>query len=566
MTGAARPALVALRAMSRTIVLAAVTAAACMACGGAPRKVGGQPSWRTEAPSAPPVPTPQPKQTLMVAPADDGVVAYNDPPVAIAPMTALGDAVAAEIRALAPPGVAPVADGRMFGAARDLAAVVPEEGILPYPLVEFALQHRGIIEPSPNMFVLWGPLDPELLARTMRPRLAELLHGEPPSRWGVGAVMRGERAAVVVMMQTSAIETAPIPRSLPLGGRAPLTGRLTRGVVDPEAFVTVADGSVRRLALAVEPDGRFRGEVVCDQTPGAIQLELAGSDHTGLTVLANVPVWCGQSPPAQVSASVDPEDAAPVTSAAAAEARLLALLNRDRAAAGLPALIADAEVAAVARAHSADMAAHGFVGHVSPTTGSAADRVVAAGVRTSVVLENIARAYGPVEAQAGLMNSPGHRANALSTIATHVGIGVVLGDEVSGRRELFVTMVFTRVPPPLDPIAARAVVTDRFLADGRVVADEALHAIADEFVAQLARGVPRTTARQVVSRRIDALGKHYSQAASIVTAVTDLSQIDTKTLYGTSTATHIGLALAQGDHPELGPGAYWLVVILASHR
>ena len=26
------------------------------------------------------------------------------------------------------------------------------------------------------------------------------------------------------------------------------------------------------------------------------------------------------------------------------------------------------------------------------------------------------------------------------------------------------------------------------------------------------------------------------------------------------------LALAQGDHPDLGPGAYWLVIILASKR
>ena len=36
-----------------------------------------------------------------------------------------------------------------------------------------------------------------------------------------------------------------------------------------------------------------------------------------------------------------------------------------------------------------------FVGHTSPTSGSAADRVARAGVRTPLVLENIGRGYGP---------------------------------------------------------------------------------------------------------------------------------------------------------------------------
>ncbi|MBE7448064.1 MAG: CAP domain-containing protein [Kofleriaceae bacterium] len=85
-------------------------------------------------------------------------------------------------------------------------------------------------------------------------------------------------------------------------------------------------------------------------------------------------------------------------------------------------------MAEVARAHSREMRVTGVVGHVSALTGSAADRVKVAGIRTGLVLENIARAYGIAEAQAGLMNSPGHRANLLSRAATHVGIGIELGD------------------------------------------------------------------------------------------------------------------------------------------
>ena len=253
------------------------------------------------------------------------------------------------------------------------------------------------------------------------------------------------------MLQVSYVDTQPIPRALAPGGRAALAGTIAPGFVEPEAFVTGADGAVRRLPLAVASDGSFAGEVRCPDHAGRHQVELAASDRTGSTVLANFPLWCGQTPPSELSATVDPDDARPVTSADDAETRLVALLNRDRAAAGLPALAIDPAVATVARAHSLDMRDHGFVGHISPTTGSASDRALAAGIRSGVILENIARAYGAAEAQAGLMNSPGHRANALSASATHVGIGVVLGDEVAGRRELYVTQMFIRVPRAVSP-------------------------------------------------------------------------------------------------------------------
>ncbi|MDE2383750.1 MAG: hypothetical protein KGO53_03960 [Alphaproteobacteria bacterium] len=49
------------------------------------------------------------------------------------------------------------------------------------------------------------------------------------------------------------------------------------------------------------------------------------------------------------------------------ETRLLALLNAYRQAKGLKALAADPALAAAARAHAADMALHGFLGHVAST-------------------------------------------------------------------------------------------------------------------------------------------------------------------------------------------------------
>src|SRR3954465_11899568 len=135
--------------------------------------------------------------------------------------------------------------------------------------------------------------------------------------------------------------------------------------------------------------------------------------------------------------------------------------------------------------------------HISPTTGSAADRVRAAKIKTAVVLENVARAYGVSEAHEGLMNSPGHRANIMSGIATHIGIGVVFGEEVSGRREMFITQVFTRVPPRVDPAKAVELLRGKLaqVHPAKPLTNSlALMAIAQQMVDMLAAGKPRDDA------------------------------------------------------------------------
>src|SRR5205807_4183092 len=99
----------------------------------------------------------------------------------------------------------------------------------------------------------------------------------------------------------------------------------------------------------------------------------------------------------------------------------------------------------VARAHSADMLAHGFFGHVSPSTGTTVDRVMRAKIDALVILENVARAATAGEVERGLMNSPGHRANILNKEVTHVGVGIASSD-AGGQRELLVTQLFSKPP------------------------------------------------------------------------------------------------------------------------
>jgi uncharacterized protein YkwD len=105
---------------------------------------------------------------------------------------------------------------------------------------------------------------------------------------------------------------------------------------------------------------------------------------------------------------------------------VLSLVNVQRAAAGCGALTADAGLATLARAHSADMRDRNFFDHVNPDGLDPFQRGSRAGV--VVHAENIA--YGqpdPAAVMDAWMNSPGHRANILDCGLTRLGVGVAEG-------------------------------------------------------------------------------------------------------------------------------------------
>jgi len=546
-----------------SLVLVAALLAGCPA---KPQQVGVQPSWRAAAGSDAPVDVIQP---VTFAPTSEPAVRYNEPLQAPA-KSALGDAV---IKAVAEAAgrahtTAPVADARLFRACAELAAIVPEEGVIGYSLVEFALHRNGIIEPSPHLFVVWGDIDsPQLIVEQLAPRLVEILADGATARVGIGAAKRlpDGTGAVVFALQGSGVTTSPIPRALPAAGSFLLDAVVDVKYKDPEVFVTHGDGNTERLDLKLGHAGGFQTTVACGARTGREQVEITASDASGSTVLANFPVWCATAPPS--SLTVDPSlIEGPVTTTENAEKQLLGLVNRDRQAARLPALAWDEAVAKVARAHSEEMRRTKNVAHISPVTGSAADRVRAAKIKTAVVLENVARAYGVGEAHQGLMNSPGHRANVLSTAATNIGIGAVFGDEVSGRREIFITQVFTRVPPRIDPARTADAIVQKIIKSRPVATNPRLTAIAQQLAGSLAAGKTRDEAYPLVKKQVDALGNVYARVGSVITAAADLDSVDGGSLLGSGKTDDIGVGVAQGSHPEIGEGAMWIVVLLAQKR
>jgi uncharacterized protein YkwD len=540
-----------------------IVVAACSP-GAGQHGIGAQPSWRLAWVRTAAV------GPVTFAPSTEPATRYNEtaqPP----PHSALGDAVTAAVQAAATrAGVqVPVPDARMFRACAELAEVVPQEGFISYGLVEFALQRNGIIEPSPTLLVMWGDIgSPQAIVEQIQPRLGEMLAGGVVARLGVGSATRNAdgTGVTVFALQSSGVSTLPIPRMVAAGGTISIDAVVDLHYHDPELFVTYDDGKTQQLELKPGRPSGFVSQLPCGKHLGRQQLEITASDATGATVLANFPLWCGAAPP--VSVTVDPaHDDAPVATPEEAERRVLASLNRDRARAGLPMLVWDDRVAAVARAHSEDMRQSHVVAHISPTTGSAVDRLRAAKIKTGLVLENVARAYGVNEAYQGLMNSPGHRANIMSSVATHIGIGVVFGEQISDRREMFITQVFILVPRKIDTrIAVEAVRHKLVAARPALVEQVALTALAQQVAEALAAGESKDAAYQRIKHRLGALGQSYPRIVHATMTATDLDALDGAGMLGDVVASDVGIGVAQGPHPELGDNALWIELLLANKR
>lgn len=113
--------------------------------------------------------------------------------------------------------------------------------------------------------------------------------------------------------------------------------------------------------------------------------------------------------------------------AAGEAAEVLALVNQERARAGCAAVHLDDRLTAAAKAHSTDMADHGYFSHTSQDGRTFVDRVRAQGY-TAARSENIAAGQAtPAAVMQGWMNSDGHRRNILDCSAKAMGLASARG-------------------------------------------------------------------------------------------------------------------------------------------
>jgi uncharacterized protein YkwD len=218
--------------------------------------------------------------------------------------------------------------------------------------------------------------------------------GAPPATTGTGGSSSSSRGSADAPLVRMGVDGDPAPQTSAAAPATPSAG--TSAPVVPSV----------PAAEAPEPTSQSAETPAAEEEPAAA---------------VELPAVEAETEPAPVArAAAAPADPT-------AEAAVLALVNEARADAGCGALTADPALAAVARAHSADMRDRDYFSHTSPEGLSPFDRAEQAGVGYSQA-ENIA--FGQSDAAAVMeawLESPGHRENILDCDLTRLGVGVAEG-------------------------------------------------------------------------------------------------------------------------------------------
>lgn len=111
-----------------------------------------------------------------------------------------------------------------------------------------------------------------------------------------------------------------------------------------------------------------------------------------------------------------------------AEQYLLAAANRERINRGLKLLRRDPVLAQAAAFHALQMADHADISHEFPGEPDLAARAAAAGVKFSLIAENVGEAPDAILIHDMWMESAGHRENLLEPNVNVVGISVIVRD------------------------------------------------------------------------------------------------------------------------------------------
>ncbi|MEU2062610.1 CAP domain-containing protein [Streptomyces sp. NPDC013455] len=180
-------------------------------------------------------------------------------------------------------------------------------------------------------------------------------------------------------------------------------------------------------------DGAFRGTTATPSAtahPRATQPAAPSKPAPKPTTHAPAPSTPASTPtappaPAASTAAAAPSTPPPTATASTVTARVVQLVNAERAKAGCRPLTLNSTLTKAAQAHSADMAAHRNMSHTGSDGSGPGDRITAAGYTWSSYGENVAYGYSTPEAvMAGWMSSPGHRANILNCGFEEIGVGL----------------------------------------------------------------------------------------------------------------------------------------------
>jgi uncharacterized protein YkwD len=134
----------------------------------------------------------------------------------------------------------------------------------------------------------------------------------------------------------------------------------------------------------------------------------------------------------------------PLSSATSiAEQYLLSAANHERLSRGLQPLRLDPVLSQAAQFHARQMASHADISHEFPGEPDLAARAATAGVRFSLISENVGEAPDSIQIHSMWMESDGHRENLLDPNVNVAGISVIVRDHQFYAVEDFASTVET---------------------------------------------------------------------------------------------------------------------------
>lgn len=236
------------------------------------------------------------------------------------------------------------------------------------------------------------------------------------------------------------------------GNSAPSAAFTPEEPIEPDGTGTQAGGAstAPSAALNATPSPTATGTQTASLAPTSTSTRTPTSSATHpptATLSATATSPPGQSTPSSTPvAATATSGSCTVTFNNGYEGTVLELINEERQDQGLPAYTTDSRLRSAALVHATDMACNDFFSHTGSDGSSPAERVSAQGYSWSSVGENIyagSGSYGsPSSAFQGWMNSPGHRANILSSSFTQIGVGYVYFAD-SQYRNYYVTVFAT---------------------------------------------------------------------------------------------------------------------------
>ncbi|HEY6097827.1 MAG TPA: CAP domain-containing protein, partial [Anaeromyxobacter sp.] len=453
-------------------------------------------------------------------------------------------------------GVArPRLSGALALAARELArsAATGMRDPLARERVRAALARALAYDPAPAAVLVEAP------AAGAAEAIAPALPRTRATHLGVGAFQRDGSVVLVLLAAERRARLAAFPRDVAPGAAAVLSGALLPGLARPRVFVTLPSGEVSEAGTAGDRDFRAR---LAFPARGLYTVEVVADGDGGPEIAALLTVSSGGTP---LDVPVRPAPAEEPADDAAAEAGVVRAVNATRRRHGLPALATAPELAAVARRHSAAMAAQGRVAHVLPGSGELGGRLRSAGVPYRRAYENVARAATALGAHETAEESPAHRGNMLRPDATRLGVGIARVRSPSGDPSVYLTEVF--VSPPDDgagsPLTTDARVREALWREREraglpsLSADPAL----DELAREEALGMLRRDAPEPEGLGERALALRRNLAAVDVFVASAPGEAVRSSNLRDARFRRVGVGVTIGDSRRFGAGRLWIAVV-----